>query len=277
MISNLLIFNTEYSLYLSNDYGSDIQSNMFNLNNFLEALVQFADDSLKSELVSLEIDNELILLMKGKQLSFTISLKVGNKVSIGKNSKVITDLEALCDILEPIVLDNLTMTSDTILIKDKITEEVTKINEKSMKTAVDQSDNSIDIAMVLITDPFGIPRVAQAYNHRNLDNDPILVSSLIHALQLYFNMTSTSKLKSIQFGTSKLYLRWYQRHCYGVLVNFDSDLQIAESNPINKIGNELIDSLIQSVNIMGSLDGVDSSILDTMVNTFVVESEYQIP
>jgi len=280
-ITKIDIYTLNFVPIFSTNYTSSI--NQFDSSvvmQFYETVQKFAENNLGTRLVDFKVNDERIFFKVSQEHIYIITVRLGNKAECGLLSDLYVKISALFTDLVSILFfqESVNEFGENEELQELIAEVVEDTNAHATIEDTGYSEiEDLNIGYSLISDEVGIPIVSRIYDGSSFNDDPMLLTMFLHALNVFFSTNFSDNLREINFGNSRLYIKNIEGHFYAIMVQFDDYVSLREDSPVHAVSFKLLDQMVDLVSeLRDDFDIISDEALELMIDNFIFKAQYQL-
>lgn len=259
-ISSILLYDENAYELIRRDYtDQQLEISTGLISDLIRTLENFAQNQFDEQVHEIHIGAYRLLF---KQLYGYILVAItnpGNAVDTGKNSPmsraVHTLLGRLADELRLDQHDQFYIQNRNLDFLDAIVDTInySSDNPDSVFHNIQNFENTSKyfVTSVIITDDVGRPYVSRTYEQGIYSEDPLLLSSLLAAINSFVAQITSLPFKEIVLGKYRLYIEARSDRIYVTTIELENeDVMLNHNSEVHKKINQLNENIIQSTQFL---------------------------
>lgn len=287
-ISSILLYNDEAQEIVRRDYtDQQLEISTGLISNLIQTLDNFAKNQFDEQVHEIHIGEYRLLFDQLHGYILVAITKPGDSVDTGKNSPmsraVRTLLQRLGDELHLEENDQFYIQNRNLDFLDAIVDTInlSSDNPDSVFHNIQnfESTSKYFVTSVIITDDVGRPYVSRTYEQGIYTEDPMLLSSLLAAVNSFVAQITSLPFKEIVLGKYRLYLETRSNRIYMTTIELENEnVMLNHNSEVHKKINRLNDNIIQSTQFLEENQDVAHRIsvnhhtLTAVVDAIVIKS-----
>lgn len=285
-ITSVNVYTIDGLPIFSSNYGSKLSTFDSNIIlQFYTTVQTFAKSNLNSSLIDFKVGDERVYFRADDLHGhiYLITVNLGTFAKSGRNSAIYVTISSLITDISSLLIfhetDQNFETNFDFSLKEAIDEMVNEVNNQDLIERENEKVEDLEISFSLITDTTGIPIFSKAYGGKTFkDEDPILITMFLHALNVFFNTNFSDELREINFGSSRLYIKNIDDYFYAIFVQFTDDVDLRENSKIHTLSHNLLDQMSSMVNDLGVdiIEDISNDNLQLMIDNIIFKGMFNL-